>query len=276
MLRCAFGDLGSGQSRSVHIVSGTTTATCGTVANTASAGSSNGGSGSASSSVTVTCPVIDLAITKSDSPDPVVVGNQLTYTLVVTNNGPDPATNAVVTDSLPSEVTFVSATSSQGTCSGSNPVTCQLGTMPVGATVTIVIVVKANVAGKITNTAVVAGAEAESTTANNTATADTVVNGPRTPPVCYRVTVRPRSLVVGRRTLVRIGVHAGRRAIVGASVVLRGAGLQKTVVTRRGGIARSFVRPKRPGIVQVRVAKHRSCATQEIAVMGVFVPRFTG
>src|SRR6266511_6491056 len=44
----------------------------------------------------------DLSITKPDSPDPVTEGSQLTYTIEVRNDGPDPATNVVVTDDLSS------------------------------------------------------------------------------------------------------------------------------------------------------------------------------
>ena len=43
----------------------------------------------------------DLEITKSDSPDPVTTGSDLTYTITVTNNGPDAATSVTVTDTLP-------------------------------------------------------------------------------------------------------------------------------------------------------------------------------
>ncbi len=66
----------------------------------------------------------DLAITKTDSPDPVVQGNSLTYTITVTNNnGPLAATNVVVTDNLPanSDIDFGSATSTAGAVTG--PVT---------------------------------------------------------------------------------------------------------------------------------------------------------
>src|SRR4051812_34949644 len=52
----------------------------------------------------------DLALTKTDSPDPIVAGNNLTYTIKVENPGTLPATNVVVTDKLPSAVDFVSAT----------------------------------------------------------------------------------------------------------------------------------------------------------------------
>ncbi len=68
----------------------------------------------------------DLSVTKTDSPDPVTVGNNLTYTVTITNNGPGGATGVVLTDTLPVGVTFVSATPSQGSCGeASGVVTCK-------------------------------------------------------------------------------------------------------------------------------------------------------
>jgi serine protease len=63
----------------------------------------------------VTRPVsADLSITKSDSPDPATVGQALTYSLAVSNAGPDGASGVTVADTLPASVTFVSSTPSQG------------------------------------------------------------------------------------------------------------------------------------------------------------------
>lgn len=53
----------------------------------------------------VGCGPTDLGITKSNSPDPVIAGNMLTYTIVVTNSGPDTAVNVQVVDTLPAGVT---------------------------------------------------------------------------------------------------------------------------------------------------------------------------
>ena len=71
---------------------------------------------SASADTTV-IPVADLSLTKGDSPDPVFVGQLLTYTLAVHNAGPSSATGVQLTDNLPAGVTFDSATASQGSCS---------------------------------------------------------------------------------------------------------------------------------------------------------------
>src|SRR5436189_6278307 len=60
----------------------------------------------------------DLSLTKTDSPDPVTEGSQLTYTINVSNAGPDAATKVVVTDNLSSRLDLVSATASSGSCQG--------------------------------------------------------------------------------------------------------------------------------------------------------------
>lgn len=95
---------------------------------------------------TVTTPVgevADVAITSSSSPTSQDAGSRVTYLLTVTNNGPSPAAGTVVTDTLPAGVTFVSATPSSGSCGQADgTVTCQLGTLAVGATVTIPVVVE--------------------------------------------------------------------------------------------------------------------------------------
>ncbi len=128
-----------------------------------------------------------LTVTKSDSPDPVVAGSNVTYTLTVRNEGPSTATNVVLTDPIPTGLTFVSATTSQGTAgfvaaSGSNPdrVVATIGTMNVDAPtadtdviVTIVLAVPAGFSGSlISNTASVDSDESSPSTDNE----DTTVN----------------------------------------------------------------------------------------------------
>lgn len=124
----------------------------------------------------------DLSITKSNRPDPVVIGNNLTYILTVRNNGPSPATGVVVTDTLPVVVTLLSSSATQGTCSGPGVVTCNVGNLANGASATITIVVKTIRDGTIGNTADVTGNETDPNLNNNTATQVTTVIPSPTPP----------------------------------------------------------------------------------------------
>jgi uncharacterized repeat protein (TIGR01451 family) len=118
----------------------------------------------------------DLRITKAGAPDPVLVGGTLTYTLTVANSGPSAATGVVVTDTLPSNVTLVSATPSQGSCGGAAPVSCSLGGIGVGATVTVTIRVTPRAKNlRTVNTASVRGNELDPNPANNTASTTTAV-----------------------------------------------------------------------------------------------------
>src|SRR5262249_50038034 len=133
-------------------------------------------------------PTADLSVVKSDSPDPVIVGTDLTYTIDVTNNGPDPATTVSLTDTLPGSVTFVSA--SAGCLESAGTVTCDLGSIPNGSTTSITIVVTTGSTGSISNTATASAAEFDPTSANNSDTALTSV-------ICYTITLSPGTLPAG-------------------------------------------------------------------------------
>ncbi len=124
----------------------------------------------------------DMAITKSASPNPVSPSGTLTYHLTVTNNGtpamPATTSGVTVTDVLPPGVSFVSATPSTGTCSGTSTVVCHLGIFPSGATATVDIVVNvaANAPATLTNTASVAALTDDPNTSNNSDTEVTTVS----------------------------------------------------------------------------------------------------
>ncbi len=125
---------------------------------------------------TSTASGADLVLTKADAPDPVTVGSTLTYTLTVTNGGPDPATSVALTDTLPSGVTFVSASSTQGTCTGSTTISCTLGTLSNGGAVTVTIRVTPTAPGTIGNSSSVSSATADPDSSDNSATATTTVS----------------------------------------------------------------------------------------------------
>jgi uncharacterized repeat protein (TIGR01451 family) len=122
-------------------------------------------------------PSADVSVTKTDAPDPAHVGQNLTYTIVVKNNGPDAATGVTATDPLPKNTGNGTVSTTQGTCSISKlTVSCNLGTIATGATVTITINVKPTRKGQITNTVTVSSTSPpDPNTANNSASATTTV-----------------------------------------------------------------------------------------------------
>ena len=133
-------------------------------------------------------PSTDLSVTKTDSPDPVTGGENVTYSIVVTNAGPDEASGVTVTDTLDATATFVSAIFNQGTpCTTSGSpvvVTCVLGALASGNSAPGTIVVTSpvvEVVSGIANSVTVSGNEADPNSANNTAQQGTTVVPPAGP-----------------------------------------------------------------------------------------------
>src|SRR5439155_16837023 len=93
----------------------------------------------------------NLSLTKTASPNPGITLANLTYHLIVTNNGPSPATNVVFTDNLPAGIILTSATPTQGSpCSGNPTVTCNLGSIARNASAIISIIVVPQPSGVLT------------------------------------------------------------------------------------------------------------------------------
>lgn len=130
-----------------------------------------------SATVTVT-PMADLAVLKS-APAIAVSGSDIQYDVTVTNNGPDTAVNAVMTDTLPAGVSIVSIATDTGSCSSTaSVVTCNLGDMNLGAVANIDIIVNVgwnNSDATIVNAAHVDTDTTDTITSNDDATATTVV-----------------------------------------------------------------------------------------------------
>lgn len=127
----------------------------------------------------------DLGVLKTDSPDPVGVGETVTYQITVTNNGPDATANVVAVDTLPASFQFASA--SAGCANAAGTVTCSIGTLNNGQSASVSIVVTATALGTYTNTVSVSAQNPDLVSGNNTATAATTVASPE-------ITVNPVSL----------------------------------------------------------------------------------
>jgi len=115
-------------------------------------------------------PQPDLIVTKSCPPQ-VVYGQQFDYTVTVINAGVSPAMSSQLVDTLPAEVTYVSASPAPTSVAG-RTLTFDLGDVDYLQEITVTITVQAAVAsGTAINTAVVSTTEAESDLTNNTASA---------------------------------------------------------------------------------------------------------
>jgi uncharacterized repeat protein (TIGR01451 family) len=179
---CNLDNLVSGHSTQVAIVVQVGSSTTGTLINNASVRGNEFDPDMANNSVSEDTTVdraTDLEITKTDAPDPVIAGENLTYTLTIINNGPSDATGIVVTDTLPPGVTFQSSTPGAPTCAhAGDTVTCNLGDLDSGAhgQVTLQAKVASSMQGGLTNSASVTGNEIDPNEGNNSTTEDTTVN----------------------------------------------------------------------------------------------------
>jgi len=96
----------------------------------------------------------DLSVSKTVvGGGPFFAGSNAQFTITVTNAGPSSATNVHVLDTLPAGTTFVSAVPSQGSCSGTITVDCNIGTLLDGGNATITLTVNLTTAGPVSNTA---------------------------------------------------------------------------------------------------------------------------
>lgn len=181
---CELGNMNSGTSKQVTTTVKVKSSTTTQLSNTASVSSDTHDPNTANNADTESTNVntrTDLQLAKSDSPDPVVAGHDLTYTLTVTNNGPSDAIGVILTDTLPAGVTFKSATPGAPTCTASGgAVTCNLGGLTSGnnTQATIVVSVDASVVTGtvLTNNANVTGNQTDNNPSNNSAARNTTVH----------------------------------------------------------------------------------------------------
>ncbi len=169
----------------------------------------------------------DLAVTDSDSPDPVAAGSNITYSIGVTNNGPSSADNATVVMTIPTNTTLVSIASPTGwSCAspvigGTGNVICTNVNMAGSTAATFNLVVKVNT-GTANGTVITQRVSANSSAidpnlANNTATATTVV-GTNAPNLTVTNVASPNPVQAGSNiTYTQVVTNTGSTPVTGAT-----------------------------------------------------------
>ena len=195
----------------------------------------------ASASTMVDLPTADLSVSMTAFPTSLLQGGQVTFTIVVTNNGPFAATGVVLTNLLPANVNYVSSTTSQGFILGGGTL-ATLGTLPFGSNAVVTVTVSPTTTGNVTDTAEVglSPLETDPVSFNNTAS--------------YTVTVGPSADLGVSATVTPGTVIAGSDETYVATVVNNGPSPATDVVftqTIPNGIglnAATFVSSSQPGV----------------------------
>ncbi|MGH2808777.1 MAG: hypothetical protein ACRDKT_16045, partial [Actinomycetota bacterium] len=122
----------------------------------------------------------DVRVAMAESGDPTRSGRELTYSVTVSNHGPSPATNVVLTDAWTFDTshggTVVGVTSDRGFCSSTTTdAVCNLGDLPVGASATATIILIPRGKGTVTDSAGVVHGENDPDPSNDSATESTTV-----------------------------------------------------------------------------------------------------
>lgn len=228
-VNCSIATLPVGSAAFTLTVAVDATLASGTVlSNTATVTSATADPSSGDLSATQTTTVAtsaDLLISKTDSPDPVNAGSDLTYQITLTNNGPSNATSASFSDTLPAGTTFVSlSTTGSWVCTtpavgAAGTVSCTNASLPVTADFfTLVVEVTQNVpAGTVlSNTATLTSATTDPNSADNSATATTTVSTSADMQITKVDT--PDPVTAGSNLTYTIGLsNAGPSDAVGAS-----------------------------------------------------------
>jgi uncharacterized repeat protein (TIGR01451 family) len=230
--------------------------------------------------------LIDLVIVKNAT-TPTPLNEVVTYTMTVTNKGPDVATNVQLADPAPAGILYLSVNPGSPTCSVTQSMlTCSLGTLEVGQSRTITLRARATQVGRHVNTATVTGEGGRETNpADNVDNAFTIVPKPFVPPtapqVCLTLTVTSSKMIKadGRPDKLSVRVTAGTKRVKGTKVVVRGAGVKKSTRSNAKGIASLRINPTRPGVITITAVQSKNqkvCGPKRIGAVGVFLPPLTG
>jgi uncharacterized repeat protein (TIGR01451 family)/fimbrial isopeptide formation D2 family protein len=242
---CNLGDMAIGETAQITIVAVPGASVVGTsVTNTVTVASSTPDSNIGNNSDDVTTPIennsyptsSNMSLTKTVSNSIPKVGDLVAYTLVATNQGPDTANSAVITDTLPVGLIYSSA-SGEGQCTeASQVVTCQLGNVPNGASRTVTIQAYVARTGSVVNNAVVNAANDRNPADNSAVSPVTAARSSAR--ISLSKKANKKSVRVGGKVKYTIKVKNISRVNAVSVVVCDRIPSRLTVVSRAGGTLR--------------------------------------
>jgi hypothetical protein len=237
-------------------------------------------------------PTVDLGVRKTATPTIAVLGQQITFRIIVTNLSPVDAddVNVVRVSERSYRLRVLSLSPSQGSCTQDS---CNLGRLAPGRSATITVVTQARVVGRVLNVVSVSSEEQETDYLNNTASALVRITDPPSEAkkaevkaaaatlACHTLTVGPRALQAGATSIVLASARSRYgRPLPGLPVLAEGSGVHVRVLTDRRGVAHLAVTPRGLGIVHFRRARvslsaGSSCRTL-LGVLGSRTASVTG
>ncbi|WP_053956606.1 DUF7507 domain-containing protein [Inediibacterium massiliense] len=193
------------------LIRGTVDPSCtGTITNTARVDSTTPDPDPTNNETTIVTPIdtsADVSVVKTASPAPVVAGEQIEYTINISNAGPSDAQNVSLADIVPAEILNPEFSTDGGITFSPWVSPYNIGTLAVGATVTILIrgtVDPSYTGGTTSNTATVSSITPDPDPTNNTSTVETRVE--TSADVSVEKTVSPASVVAGEEATYTIEV----------------------------------------------------------------------
>lgn len=222
----------------------------------------------------------NLTVTVSDSspfgPDSIGVGEVLTYGVLVSNQQ-GIATDVILDNTIPNNVSFIGADTQSGDCQGSSVVHCLLGNIAAGDSVLVMVQVKPRSAAAgttIQNVATVSSADPETTMSDNTASQSTSVRSSSTGTDLYIETAQSPSTVAPGDTVTYTWVlrNAQSSTITDATLIdnLPNGFVVNAITWNRGSCAPQI------GMITCSFGTLTSGQTGSLTVIGVIVPSWRG
>jgi uncharacterized delta-60 repeat protein/uncharacterized repeat protein (TIGR01451 family) len=251
--------------------------------------------------VTVISPTADLALTLVGSPNPVLIGNQVTYTLTISNGGPATASGLAAISTLPANAALVSATPAGYTLVGQTLTFTNLGNLGSGLKTTVTIIIQPLVAETITHSVKCTSSVTDPLKGNNVASVKTIVQLPEltalrvgsnlaiswpatewtfglysttnlSPPVVWTPVTSPAPLVVGGQNTVIVPIDTLRRFFRLSRVT---PSLLKMLATASSGTSFNLYWPTNAGTFILQSTTNMHAPVDWTAVTNL-VPRVEG